>query len=100
MAPELFESEIATSKSDIWSLGCTIIELLTGNPPFSDLAPLAAIFHIVDSKIAIPPICSPDLHSFLECCLKKDFNLRANASDLLQHQWIINDNNSMPVSYL
>jgi len=34
MAPEIIESkgEISTS-CDIWSLGCTVIELLTGNPP-------------------------------------------------------------------
>ena len=35
MAPEIITSESdPTTKCDIWSLGCTIIELLTGNPPY------------------------------------------------------------------
>jgi serine/threonine protein kinase len=30
MAPEIIQLQGATSASDVWSLGCTIIELLTG----------------------------------------------------------------------
>lgn len=33
--------------SDIWSLGCTIIELITGMPPYGQLNPMAALFHMV-----------------------------------------------------
>lgn len=40
----------ATSASDIWSLGCVIIELLQGRPPYSDLDQMAALFHIVDDE--------------------------------------------------
>lgn len=38
MAPEVIEpSGQVTSACDIWSLGCTIIELMTGKPPYYDL---------------------------------------------------------------
>lgn len=36
-----------TSGSDIWSVGCLILELLTGYPPYFDLQPMSALFRIV-----------------------------------------------------
>ena len=36
-APEVIELSPVSTKSDIWSLGCTVIELLTGRPPYGDL---------------------------------------------------------------
>jgi serine/threonine protein kinase len=38
MAPEVIELKGASPKSDIWSLGCTVIELLTGRPPYGEMA--------------------------------------------------------------
>ena len=38
MAPEVIELKGASTKSDIWSLGCTVIELLTGRPPYGEIA--------------------------------------------------------------
>jgi serine/threonine protein kinase len=36
-APEAIELRSVSTKSDIWSLGCTVIESLTGQPPYGDL---------------------------------------------------------------
>ena len=36
-APEVIRLMRASKESDIWSLGCTIIELLTGNQPYGDI---------------------------------------------------------------
>jgi serine/threonine protein kinase len=33
MAPEVIELKDASTKSDIWSLGCTVIELLNSSAP-------------------------------------------------------------------
>ncbi len=38
MAPEVIELKGTSTKSDIWSLGCTVIELFTGRPPYADIS--------------------------------------------------------------
>ena len=39
-----------TSSSDIWSVGCLIIELLTGYPPYFELNAMSAMFRIVQVR--------------------------------------------------
>ncbi|KAJ0565902.1 putative protein kinase STE-STE-Pl family [Helianthus annuus] len=47
MAPEVIEMSGVCTASDIWSVGCIVIELLTGAPPYYDLQPMPALFKIV-----------------------------------------------------
>ncbi len=63
MAPEIIQLSGATSASDIWSVGCTVIELLQGKPPYHNLAAMPALFAIVnDDHPPLPegvsPVCS------------------------------------------
>ena len=37
MAPKVIKMKGVTTKSDIWSLGCTVIELLTSRPPYAKI---------------------------------------------------------------
>jgi len=84
MAPEIIQAAGHSTLSDIWSLGCTVVELLTGEPPFFGLNPMTAMFKIVQSPAPIPSSFSPLMHDFLEKCFRKDPDRRPPASELLK----------------
>ncbi|KAF7767933.1 hypothetical protein Agabi119p4_7176 [Agaricus bisporus var. burnettii] len=90
MAPEVIEQSGATTASDIWSVGCLVIELLEGHPPYHDLDPMPALFRIVqDDCPPIPDGASPIVKDFLYHCFQKDSNLRISAKKLLKHPWMV-----------
>ncbi|KAG6817006.1 hypothetical protein H0H87_000902 [Tephrocybe sp. NHM501043] len=90
MAPEVIEQSGATTASDIWSVGCVVIELLEGHPPYHTLDPMPALFRIVqDDCPPIPEGASPIVKDFLYHCFQKDCNLRISAKKLLKHPWMV-----------
>ncbi|KAI8983057.1 kinase-like domain-containing protein [Pilobolus umbonatus] len=89
MAPEVIELKGASTKSDIWSLGCTLIELVTGKPPYADLIAMSAMFRIVEDPCPpLPSFVSEDMQDFLRSCFQKDPEDRPSASELKEHAWI------------
>lgn len=90
MAPEIIQLSGASSASDIWSVGCTVIELLQGRPPYHNLAAMPALFAIVnDDHPPLPEGISAAARDFLMQCFQKDPNLRVSARKLLRHAWIV-----------
>jgi len=83
MAPEIIQATGHSTLSDIWSLGCTVIELLTGEPPYFGLNPMTAMFKIVQTAAPIPANLSREMHEFLDKCFRKDPDTRPPANDLL-----------------
>ncbi|KAL9244242.1 hypothetical protein vseg_018039 [Gypsophila vaccaria] len=91
MAPEVIKLYGVCAASDIWSVGCTVIELLTSEPPYHDLQCMAALYHIVqDEHPPFPEGLSADISDFLRQCFKKDARQRPDAKMLLSHPWIQN----------
>jgi len=91
MAPEIITNEKDISIAcDIWSLGCTIIEMLTGFPPHADLPAIEALFRVaeIESHPPFPSSISHDCESFLLGCFVKDFRQRSPATTLLSHPWL------------
>ncbi|KAE8255600.1 hypothetical protein A4X13_0g2984 [Tilletia indica] len=91
MAPEVIDQSGATTASDIWSVGCVVIELLEGKPPFHFLPPMSALFRMVsDDCPPLPERASPLVKDFLLHCFQKDQNLRVSARKLMRHPWMLN----------
>lgn len=89
MAPEVIELKGASTSADIWSLGCTIIELLTGKPPYGDMLAMSAMWRIVEDDCPpLPEKISPLLRDFLLLCFNKDPTMRPSAELLFEHQWL------------
>ena len=90
MAPEVILLQGATTSSDIWSLGCSVIELVTGQPPYIDLAPMSALFAVVqDDHPELPEGISSDLVDFLMTCFHKEPSDRPTARELLKHTFLV-----------
>lgn len=93
MAPEtVLGGEGLCTASDIWSLGATIIELFTTNPPYHELNAMATLHAIgTDDHPPLPKNISPLAKDFLLECFQKQSNLRISASLLLKHKWLNQD---------
>ena len=46
MAPEVVQQKTHTSAADIWSVGCLVVEMLTGEHPWAQLTQMQAIFKV------------------------------------------------------
>ncbi|AMD19092.1 HBR191Cp [Eremothecium sinecaudum] len=88
MAPEVMLGKGASTVSDIWSLGATVVELLTGNPPFYNLVNEAACYAIVNDVYYPPEHLSSKCKKFIECCFQKNMFKRPQAHQLLQNVWL------------
>lgn len=91
MAPEVARGEEQECPSDIWSLGCTIIEMFTGSSPWPNADdPISALFHIAYSNEVplIPCLLSDQAKDFLGKCLRKNPKERFTASQLLKHPYL------------
>ncbi|MCI4384827.1 hypothetical protein PGIGA_G00043320 [Pangasianodon gigas] len=86
MSPEVISGDGYGRKADVWSLGCTVVEMLTEKPPWAEYEAMAAIF-----KIATQPT-NPMLPSYISE-QTKDFirrifveaKHRPSAEELLRH---------------
>ena len=76
----------------MWSVGCTLIEMLRGKPPWYDLGnPITAMFIIASTEDypTMPEKVSAACENFTKLCLARDPEARPAAMELLQHPWVL-----------
>nr|XP_018669614.2 RGS domain-containing serine/threonine-protein kinase A [Ciona intestinalis] len=91
MAPEVINGKAKYGpKSDVWSLGCTVIEMATAKPPLHELGIYGAMYHIGEGRPM--PVLSNNFtkhaRSFVIQCLRIDPSSRPTADELLQHKFM------------
>ncbi|KAI3803862.1 hypothetical protein L1987_32025 [Smallanthus sonchifolius] len=89
MAPEVVKSNGYGLAADIWSLGCTVLEMLTSKIPYSHLEGMQALFRIGRGELPhIPETVSLEAQDFILKCLQVNQNDRPTAAQLLMHPFV------------
>ncbi|KAJ3344128.1 hypothetical protein HDU93_003291 [Gonapodya sp. JEL0774] len=102
MAPEILVGNTYSASVDVWAIGVTAIELLTGRPPHYDQHPMRAMYKIpfVDAPRLPGPdddgnkqqsggaVYSEGAREFVERCLQKKPNERPKTSEAEALGWI------------
>ncbi|XP_059583487.1 uncharacterized protein LOC132250420 [Alligator mississippiensis] len=86
MSPEVIRGEGYGRKADIWSVGCTVVEMLTEKPPWAEFEAMAAIFKIgtEPTNPQLPHDVSHHAQDFLKWIFI-EAKLRPSADELLRH---------------
>lgn len=88
MAPELFQDDgVYSYQSDFWSLGCIMIEMATGKPPFYTNSLQELIQQIVNLEVKPLPNFSNEFNDLIKQILQKDPVKRCNWDELKSHPW-------------
>ncbi|XP_030540121.1 mitogen-activated protein kinase kinase kinase 5-like isoform X2 [Rhodamnia argentea] len=98
MAPEVLQGSMTKKKTspevafavDIWSVGCTIVEMLNGVPPWGELEGPQAMFKVLYRSPPIPEKLSSIGKDFLQRCFQRNPAHRPSAKELLQHPFLRN----------
>ena len=86
ISPEMCKNIPYNSKSDIWSLGCILYEMITFKHPFIAANQAALFIKIINGDyIRLPDNVPNDLKTMIEFILQKDYIKRPSMEDIITH---------------
>ena len=91
MAPEVANRTGHSYPADVWSVGCLVIELVTGNAPWSSVSrSVKEILQLIvqGQRPPVPDGISDDCKKFIEECLRVAPAERSTAGQMLNHEFL------------
>ncbi|CAM9521784.1 unnamed protein product, partial [Laminaria digitata] len=93
MAPEVIRNQLRPGgwlQADVWSVGCTVVEMLTGKVPWPDMPhPLSAMYKIgLGERPPIDRHISPEARSFIAACCCPEPSQRYTVEQLMNHPFL------------
>jgi serine/threonine-protein kinase len=71
LSPEQARGEPVDARSDVYSTGCLLYELITGNPPFVGDSPVAVAYQHVRENASVPSSLNPEVPRALDSIVMK-----------------------------
>ncbi|KAK2986516.1 hypothetical protein RJ640_021391 [Escallonia rubra] len=93
LSPEVVADGVQEPPSDIWALGCIVLEMLTGKPPWCEKEHLDAegLLNEIGEGRGLPEVpneVSSEARSFLKGCFVRKAMFRLTAEMLLCHPFV------------
>jgi len=92
MPPEVIKEQRYSKKSDIWSIGCTVLQMASGKPPYNELDNHYAVLIRITSTDEHPPFdektLSEEAKDFLLLCCRRNPADRPDVDALLKHKFM------------
>jgi len=83
--PEALKGQIFSSKTDVWSFGVVIWEVITRQDPFSDKTPADVISGVSNTGLTLeaPKDCPQDLANLMQLCFRQTPSERPTFMEIL-----------------
>jgi len=87
MAPEQITGENVTHRADLYAVGCTLFELVTGRPPFTDGEILYHHMHTAPPKPSeLEPTLSAGFDELVADCIAKEADARIESATAIRER--------------